>query len=188
MDSDINYIIQQSLKGDKNYQEILLKRLNPLIFKNIYQYYLPSDPLTEDLMQEGYIIILQSLKDYDENRNAHFLHFVKIRLQYFYKNYCKKTKADIISIEYLKSMGKDLKSTNMNQLNYILLKEEKNELYKCINELSDMEKKVITLFYFEQYSIKDISEELNLTYNAVIYLKRKAVNKLKKMMTKLLFQ
>ncbi|NLK65574.1 MAG: hypothetical protein GX289_10840, partial [Tissierellia bacterium] len=84
MHSDINYIIQESLKGDKIYQEILLKRLNPLIFKNIYKYYSPSNPLTEDLLQEGYIIILQALKNYDMNKNVHFLQYVKISLYYFY--------------------------------------------------------------------------------------------------------
>ena len=103
MNSDINYIIQESLKGDKYYQEILLKRLNPLIFKNIYLYYHPSSPIIEDLAQEGYIIILQSLKDYDENKNAHFLQYIKIKIHYFYKNLSKKHRKYItLSLEKLK--------------------------------------------------------------------------------------
>lgn len=85
MDSDINYIIQQSLNGDKNNQEILLDMLSPLIYKNIYKYWKTKDPIVEDLVQEGYIVILKSLKNFDKSRNVHFLHYVKIKIIYYYK-------------------------------------------------------------------------------------------------------
>lgn len=189
MDTDINYIIQESLKGDKNYQEILLKRLNPLIYNNIYKYYSPSNPLTEDLLHEGYIIILQSLKDYDIKRNVHFLHYVKIRLYYFYKNYYKKSIThSTLSIEDLDRRGKELKCNNIEQITAIILEEEKNELYKFINTLSQKEQQILNLFYFQQFSIKQISDKLNLKYRSVINVKSNAVKKLRKMMTKLMFQ
>jgi DNA-directed RNA polymerase specialized sigma subunit len=109
MQPDINYIIQESLKGDKIYVEILLKRLNPVIFKNIYTYWSPSDPLTQDLQQEGYMIILQSLKDFDTDRKVHFLQYVKIRLYYFYKDYFKKSiKNDALSMDHLYETGREL--------------------------------------------------------------------------------
>ena len=181
MDSDINYIIQESLKGDNNYQEILLKRLTPLIFKNIYTYYMPSNPLTEDLLQEGYIVILQSLKDYDIKRNVHFLQYVKIKLYYFFKNYYRKdSKYNILSIENLSMMGKQLKSNDANQLNLIILTEEKDALYKCMSELSEEEQAILQLYYFERFSIQEISQELNIKYRKVINTKSKAVKKLRK--------
>lgn len=185
MNSDINYIIQKSLNGDKNYQEILLKRLNPLIYKNIYKYYNPSNPLTEDMVQEGYIIVLQSLKDYDKKRNVHFLHYVKTRLYYFYKNFYKSnTKYNPLSIEYLNKMGKELNSKDISQIDVIILKEETEKLYKCINELSKKEQRILRLFYFEQYSIQEISKELNIKYRAVINIKSNTIKKLRRMMKK----
>ncbi len=183
MNSDINYIIQESLKGDKYYQELLLKRLNPLIYKNIYLYYHPSNPIIEDLAQEGYLIILQSLKDYDEKKNVHFLQYIKIKLYYFYKNYSiKHHKYTILSLESLKEKGKELKSSLISQLDIIIKKEERNSLYKCLNELTNKEHEVLRLFYFEQYSIQEVSKKLNLKNRAVINIKYNAIKKLRKMM------
>lgn len=184
MYSDINYIIQKSLKGDKNYQEILLKRLNPLIYKNIYQHCFPSNPLVEDLAQEGYIVVLQSLKDYDKKRNVHFLQYVKIRLCYFYKNFFKDTsKYNSLSMENLNRLGKELISSDANQLEAIILKEEKDALIKCINELSEKEQKILLLFYFEGFSIQEISKKLKIKYRSVINTKFNAIKKLRRVMT-----
>lgn len=181
MNSDINHIIQESLKGDKYYQEILLKRLNPLIFKNIYLYYHPSNPIIEDLAQEGYIIILQSLKDYDIKKNVHFLQYIKVKLYYFYKNLSKKHHKYItISLENLKEKGNELKSSSLSQLDIIIKKEERDLLYKRLNELTNKEQEVLRLFYFEQYSIQEISKELSLNNRAVINIKYNAIKKLKK--------
>ena len=180
MDSDINYIIQESLKGDKIYQEMLLKRLNPLIYKNIYIYYSPSNPIAEDLLHEGYVIILQSLKDYDVKRNVHFLQYVKIRLYYFYKNYYKKSiKNSTLSVECLNETGKELISDSLSQISKVMMKEEKDALYKCMNELSEKEQIVLNLFYFQGFSIQEISDELNLEYRSVINLKSNAIRKLR---------
>ena len=185
MNSDINYIIQKSLKGDKNYQEKLLKRLKPLIFKNIYKYYSPSNIITEDLLQEGYIVILQSLKDYDKSKNVHFLQYVKIALFYFYKNYYKKDmKNTTISMEDLSAMGKELKSNSSNQIDELINKEERNLLNKRFNKLTKKEQIVLRLFYFDQYSIQKISERLNINNRAVINIKYNALRKLRKMMKK----
>ena len=89
-DTDINYIIQMSLKGDKKYQEILLNDLKPLLYKNIYKYWSNNDPMVEDLLQEGYIVVLHALESFDINKGIHFLAFVKSRIKYFYLN-CSKS-------------------------------------------------------------------------------------------------
>jgi RNA polymerase sporulation-specific sigma factor len=189
MQPDINYIIQESLKGDKIYVEILLKRLNPVIFKNIYTYWSPSDPLTQDLQQEGYMIILQSLKDFDTDRKVHFLQYVKIRLYYFYKDYFKKSiKNDALSMDHLYETGRELISDCRDQLTSIILKEEEDSLHKCIDELSEKEQMIISLFYFRRLSIQEIADKLGIKYRAVINIKSNAVRKLRRKMSKLLFQ
>ncbi|HPX27169.1 MAG TPA: sigma-70 family RNA polymerase sigma factor [Treponemataceae bacterium] len=188
MYSDINYIIQESLKGDKIYIEKLLKRLNPLIYKNIYKYYAPSDPIVEDLLQEGYVVILKSLKNYDIGRNVHFLQYVKTNLCYYYINYYKKDiRQRTLSLEYLNETGKTLISTRVDQAALIIREEEKNELHKCIKNLTPKEKKIINLFYFQGSSIREISEELDLKYRSVINMKCNAIKKLRKMI-KLMFK
>mgnify|MGYP000980156955 CR=1 FL=1 len=189
MDSDINYIIQESLKGDKIYAEILLKRLNPLIFKNIYTRYSPSDPFIQDLQQEGYIMVLQSLKDFDPGRNVHFLQYIKVRLTYFYKNYfSKSTKDKTLSLDDLREAGKEIISEGMDQVTSVLIKEEKEALHRCIDELTEKEQMILKLFYFKELSIQEISETLNMKYRSVINTKSYALNKLRRKMSKFQFQ
>lgn len=180
MNTDINYIIRQSIKGDKNYQEILLKMLNPLIYKNIYIYYEPKNPLVEDLVQEGYIVILKSLKEYEPN-NAHFLYFIKIKLYYFYKNYYRNyIKRRHISIENIKYK---IQQRNFNSpLDILILKEERSTLKKCMKELSPKEQEILFLYYFREFSMGEISKKLNISYRASINIKGNAIKKLRKMM------
>ncbi|MGD9567987.1 MAG: RNA polymerase sigma factor [Sedimentibacter sp.] len=188
MNSDINYIIQESLNGDKNYQEILLSQLNPLIYKNIYKYWNSRDSLTEDLLQEGYAVILESLKTFDRNRNVHFLYYVKTKIQYFYKNYFRITK----KLNYEINLSKNIKQknfelekiaiSNFNTLENVVRKEESSELLTSIKKLSEKEQKIIYLYYYKNKSLKEISINLNVPYRTVIGKKKGALRKLKKLL------
>ena len=179
MDSDINYIIKQSLKGDKNNQEILLDMLSPLIYKNIYKYWKVNDPIIEDLVQEGYIVILKSLQSFDENRNVHYLHYVKIKIIYYYKNFYRSTKNQRNKISLKENMGTD----NYNVLERIIAEEEKTDLLVNVKKLSVKEQKILFLYYYKKMSMDEISKHLNIKYRTVISAKYNAINKLRKFMT-----
>ncbi len=189
MDTDINHIIQESLNGNKNFQEILLKKLNPLIYKSIYSYYDAADSIIEDLVQEGYIIILQCLKSFDESKNAHFLRYVKIKLKFFYKNYYRNTKKQ----RETKSLNQKIEhdDSNIEIENIIAVKDilpedeiayrdEIDEIYANIKKLSKKEQDVINLFYYEELSMHEISKKLNIAYRTAIGRKYTALKKLKK--------
>lgn len=178
MDTDINHIIHMSLKGDKKYQEILLEKLKPLIFKNIYTYWSPTDRITEDLEQEGYLLILESLNAFDENRNVHFLYYIKTRIIYFYKNYYRNTKKDnkIISLQEDLNLNTDATFNNIFQIELL------NELSTCIKTLSIKEQETLDLYYNKQMTMKEISHNLNTPYRTCIGRKNTAIKKLKKLM------
>lgn len=190
MDTDINYIIQKSLNGDKKFQEILLKKLHPLIYKNIYRYYSVEDSIVEDLVQEGYIVILKSLKSFDKNRNVHFLRYVKTKMYYYYKNFYRNTKHQRETI----SLNQKLESTNNNlELENIIVdsnisledkiskEEEIKEILKNIEKLSKKEQDVLNLYYKEELTMDEIAGKLNIAYRTVIGRKYTAICKLKKM-------
>lgn len=179
MKPDINYLIHKSIKGDKICQEILLESLTPLICKNIYTYYKASDPITEDLIQEGYIEILKSLEDYNSERKVHFLQYIKVRLFYFYKNTYEKNCDFIDSIEDLEAKGKQVGDKNLSPLDIYLLKEEESTLYKWIKRLSEKEQKILFLYYFDHMTMGEISQELNLAYRTVISMKSASIKKLR---------
>lgn len=177
MNSDINYIIQMSLNGDKKYQEILLEKLNPLIYKNIYKYWNASDSLIEDLAQEGYIIILESFSSFDISRNVHYLQYIKTKIEYFYKNYYKKTQKYNDKIYNENKVYETIESG----IELLIAKEESAELSNIITELSEIEQKIIYLYYYHELSLKYISELLNIPYRTVVSKKHLAITKLKKL-------
>ncbi len=191
MDTDINYIILKSLKGDKKSQEILLNKLHPVIYKNIYKYYSPDNNIVEDLVQEGYIVILKSLKNYEESKDVHFLGYVKTNLIYFYKNYYRDTKnqRNTISLNQKagdKNDGRELANiiidNTFDPIKEILIKDEINELLDNIKKLSKKEQEVLSMLYIDKLDVTEISNQLHIAYRTVIWRKYKAVQKLKKLM------
>jgi len=191
MDSDINYIIQKSVNGDKEFQEILLKKLHPLIYKNIYRYYSVGDDIIEDLVQEGYIIILQSLKNFDENRNVHFLGYVKIKLDFYYKNYYRNTKNQRNTVSLNQKLGDTDSSIELENIiidekfnleDNFFKKEEISELLTNIKKLSRKEQDILNLYYKNELTMKEISNRLNIAYRTAIGRKYTAIIKLKNLM------
>lgn len=182
MDSDINHIIQQSLKGDKNFQEILLKRLRPLIYKNIYKYWNVWDAETEDMAQEGYIVILMSLKTFDKSRNVHFLHYIKTKLEYFYKNQSRKFRhrSNVSSLQ--ENRHEYEAAARLISIEQAIKQDEKYELLKSIQNLSSEEQDIIYLYYFFGQSMKSISKRFGVKYTLVLSRKRKALAHLKDQM------
>ena len=191
MNSDINYIIQQSLNGDKNYQEILLYKLNPLIYKNIYKYWYISDPIVEDLVQEGYIVILISFKNFDKNRKVHYLQYIKTKLFFYYKNYHRNTKNQkneiSLSEKFREKNNLELKDTiedKYNLLEEIISKEENTELMSYIKNLPNIEQKILYLFYYKEMSINEISNILEIKYRTTVRKKQNSIKKLSVLMNK----
>ena len=188
MDTDINYIIQNSIKGDKISQEILLNKLRPLIYKNIYIYYQFNDDIIEDLAQEGYIIILKSLKTYDENLNVHFLGYVKTNLKFYYKNYYRNEKNQRQTISLNQTINNangiikfDYKTAD-NTIDELIKEESYKELQTNIEKLSTKEQNVLNMYYIDELSMSEIAMLLNIAYRTAIGRKYVAMQKLKKMM------
>lgn len=186
MVSDINYIIQESLNGDKNCQEILLEKLNPLIYRNIYKYYDFTDPIIEDLVQEGYIEILQALRTFDKKRGVHFLYYIKTKIQFLYKNYYKNTHKQtnemhlFENIEQLNFDTENIDSdSHCNILENLIEKESVQELLTNIKKLKSKEQEIIYLYYYDNKTIKEISKTLNIPYSTLIGKKQTALKKLK---------
>lgn len=191
MDTDINYIIQESIKGNKECQEVLLNRLKPLIYKNIYHFYSKCDNTVEDLAQDGYLIILESLKEFDESQHVHFLGFIKSNLRFYYKNYYRNTKQLRQSISLNKKIyntgnsvefGDIIENTQDDLIDNIIKNEEMIEMLNNFHHLSKKNQEVLYLYYKENLSMIEISNKLNIAYRTAISRKYTAILQLKKSM------
>ncbi len=188
MISDINYIIQMSLNGDKKCQEILLETISPLIYKNIYLYWDPLDPITEDLAQEGYEFVLRSLNEYEPEQNVHFLHYIKIKVIFFYKNRYRSSKRyrkeiSLSSDEFFSESPFQESDSSQCTLDKMISEESADELRKNIDRLSAVEREIIYMHYYELLTINEISELLNIPYSTAWGRKQSAIKKLRKYLT-----
>ena len=188
MISDINYIIQMSLNGDKKCQEILLETISPLIYKNIYLYWEPSDPITEDLAQEGYEFVLRSLIEYDPEQNVHFLHYIKIKIIFFYKNQYRSSKKyrkeiSLSNDEFFSEFLIHESDSSQCALDKIISEESADELRKNIHRLTAYEREIIYLYYYELIPLHEISKLLNIPYSTAGGRKQHAIKKLRKYLT-----
>lgn len=179
-DTDINYIIQMSLKGDKKYQEILLNELEPLLYKNIYRHWSVNDPIIEDLLQEGYVVVLQALKAFDESKEIHFLAFIKSKIRYFYLNcYRNSLKHAKNSISHCNIDDLEIGDLKENVEEKILKDEEISLLESCIGMLTEKERQLIYSFYFDETPIGEIAEKLNISYSTACCKKSQVLKKLR---------
>ena len=93
----------------------------------------------------------------------------------YYKNKC----------EY-KNMYDNLLSDNkINILNYLILKERNKILLECVNRLKYQYRRIIILYFYYEYTFKEISILLNIEYKVVLKYKDKALKILKIMLSDL---
>lgn len=102
-------------------------------------------------------------------------------------NWQGQTKASsLISLDEYTESGSEgkmesLNNTHFDQPEEVLEKEElKTKLVEAINSLTEKEKSVITLYYYEEMTLKEISLVLDVSESRVSQLHTKALNRMKK--------
>lgn len=93
-------------------------------------------------------------------------------------------------IQNMSQMGSALEGEGSEDLSpeKKLIKQEMREVLKnAINELTDREKTVVTLYYYENLTLSDISEVLEISVQRVSQINAKAVSKLKTAMEKYIY-
>lgn len=96
--------------------------------------------------------------------------------------------SSIISLDDYLEQGSDIKTDNKGDIgistydspeHYIEKEELKASLTEAIGSLTDKEQKVISLYYFEELTLKEISNVLSVSESRVSQLHTKALGKLK---------
>lgn len=188
---DIEVLVKKSKNGDHKSKEILLKKLEGLIFNSVKKHCnIPS--CYEDLIQDGRLIVLESIKKYRPDKGVYFLGYVKLNLKYYYINLLRKEyyrKCNIesldISLNNFKEIVKlDKLKSDFNLEEYCIKKDLIEKIKENKNLLTDKQRLILYYFYYEKYSIKKISKILNIKYRTVVNIKSYAINKLKSFLKK----
>lgn len=185
MYSEINKLLDAAQNGDIATKEILIFKLKPIVLSSIKMYFNKTD-LYEDLIQEGYEIILRALKDYDKDKGVHFLGYVKAMLKFHYLNNNRKNKEYISLNQTIRSNDDSLElidciaDENLLQDEIVIKNEEILDLIRALDKLTKRQREVITMYYIQDVSLKEISKRLNISYRTAVNIKTSAIKKLRK--------
>lgn len=174
-------LVNKAREEDKESIEEIIKRLQPLIISSIRKYY-NNYKEYEDLVQDGNLMILQSIKDYDHTRGVHFLGYIKTNLRFLYLD--KHKRKHHMSLNEPIGDGESeiidlLVSEDMDILDMLIENERNDMLKKSLDILTDRQKQVIIYFYVNRMSIDDIAKNLGISYRTVVNTKTRAIEKLK---------
>lgn len=181
MYKEFNQILNQARQGNPSSKEELLTRLKPLIIHSIKRYYYRKEEF-EDLVQEGYLVILDCLESYDEDKGVKFLGYAKLSLKYHYLN---KHKEKIhLSLNTLLGDTEEewidlLQSEEDNQEDIILKNEQTSEIINAIYQLPYKQRETILAYYVCRKSIQEIAEDQGVSYRTVVNTKTNAIKKLR---------
>lgn len=180
----IQHLLEKSKKGCKDSQELLLKRLEPLIIRQIKKFY--NIPPYDDSLQEAYLLVLESFREYDKRYKVPFLAFISLRLKYYFLDKNKEKVHLSLNYENVESESEyiDLLEDPQDYEELALMKLVGEKVYACLNSLPVRQREVLELFYFKGLTNKEISEVLHISYQTVANTKNRALKTLKGMVKK----
>jgi len=166
------HLIDKTLKGDTRAFGELVERYQGFVFTIVIRIVKVREE-AEEVAQDSFIKAFQSLESYrGESKFSSWLYSIAYRkaLDALRKN--KKHS----SLELIEEITEGECSTIENALSYLEDQERKEAIQECILQLPEQEAAIITLFYFEEQSIKEIAKITQLTEDNIkvkLYRSRK---------------
>ena len=168
--------------------ELLFKKFKPLVF-NFFNKALFSDGETaKDLMIEVFMKVHINIDSYSAEKAALSTWIYKISKNVLIDHFRSRANNETLSIDSLfdnstKNNDSDenvpkfqIADNNANDSSDLMIREERVlELLNALNKLKREDyRKALTLFYFEEKSYKEISDEMNISNSSVKVLLHRA--------------
>lgn len=160
---------EESPEETKYQIEKLIHQLKPLLLA-LHRKHPTVFDSPEDALQEGALILLQCLKNYDPTQGVPFIAYAQQQLRYhFYNGY--RSKRPLITLDApATGTMEDIKETKANQLpdpaasaeEALIQEEQLQALSQSMHHLSNKEINLIYHHYIRQVPLKDIAADLNL--------------------------
>ena len=190
LNNKILSLINSDVKADKEAGfELLFKKYKPMVFNFLNKGLFSDEETAKDLMIDVFVKIHLNINSYSTDKSALSTWIHKITQNVLIDHVRSQANKTTISIDSLldnstKSKGDDesipkfqIADNNvLNDSSELLIREERmNVLLNGLNKLKTKEQRqVLTLYYLEQKSYKEISEELNISNSSVKILLHRA--------------
>ncbi|HMC01482.1 MAG TPA: RNA polymerase sigma factor [Flavobacteriaceae bacterium] len=156
-------LINQIINGDTKSFSVLVNRYKDLVFSLALRM-LKNREEAEEVSQDAFIKIYKSLHKFKgDSKLSTWIYKIVYnscldRLKQYKKNY-----VNVPIDEFTENKVKTLD----NALVRMIDEDRKQTIQECINELPGDEGFLLTLYYFEEHSLEDISKIIGLTANNV---------------------
>ncbi len=187
----LNQLFDEMHKGNMKARNEIITRNIRIVINHVLNNFKDNLYEKSELVSIGLVALIKAVDTYDNNRNVIFYSYALkcIRneiLSYIRKN--KKLSSNISLDSYFYDNGNDKKIPYINSLisdfdnvENIAINNELNRLLsQKINELDDIEKEVLNLYYNLDYTQRQIGEILNVSYSTINNMLKRILKKLKK--------
>lgn len=187
----LNQLFDEMHKGNMKARNEIITRNIRIVINHVLNNFKDNLYEKSELVSIGLVALIKAVDTYDNNRNVIFYSYALkcIRneiLSYIRKN--KKLSSNISLDSYFYDNGNDKKIPYINSLisdfdnvENIAINNELNKLLsQKINELDDIEKEVLNLYYNLDYTQRQIGEILNVSYTTINNMLKRILKKLKK--------
>ena len=183
-----NELVNRYVNGDEESLSILVKRHKRRIYSMLYMA-TRNKELSEDLFQETFFKVIQTLKKQQYNEEGKFLPWVLRIAKNLMIDYFRKTKKTPTISSVINEDGErvdifdiipDIETVNPKDTSES--KKFKLAIKSLINELPADQKEVVMMRTYYDMSFKEIAEITNVSINTSLGRMRYALINLKKMM------
>lgn len=173
-------LIKLYLAGDQKAFEILLERHKDKIYTSIYLF-VKDTALAEDIFQEVFIKIINTLRDGKYNHEGKFIQWAlrisyNMCVDYFRRN---KRRANISPTDTF-DIFDILPQNDLNIEQSIIRDEMHDKLRRVIDELAPEQREVVILRHYADMSFKEISQLTRVSINTALGRMRYALINIKK--------
>ena len=177
-------LVQAYIKGDQSAIEVLINRHRNKVFTYILLT-IKNQQLAEDLFQETFIKVIQSLRGGKYRDNGRFLSWViRIAHNLIIDHFRKEKQMNSVSnddTEVDLFNSKKLSDDNIEEL--IVNSQIKAEIRSLINELPEDQREVVLLRHYGGLSFKEIANQTDVSINTALGRMRYALINLRKLIS-----
>lgn len=187
MYEELNEALLKARVGDIESKEQILNELYPLIISSIKKYYNRFFDF-DDLLQEGRVVILECIDNYDESKEVYFLGYVKTMLKYYYLDKHKVklmlSLNEKVSVNEDEEEFVDLLVSDVDDALEVLVKLEENKMIaQALSSLTIRQREIVIDYYYEGLTIDQIAEKFGIAYRTVVNTKTVALGKMRKVLS-----
>lgn len=158
-----DYYIEQTLSGNVNAFAFLVERYQRMVYTLVIRI-LKNNEEAEEISQDVFVKVYQKLESFKgDSKFSTWLY----RIAYFASLDELKKKKRTVSVDDIEQIPNSELGMVKDALSYIHDKQRKEIISDAIKKLKEDEQVILTLYYFEDQSLKEISKVVNLTIDNV---------------------